>query len=717
MSLAASTVALDPVLCVAQEYSPEDLARLVGACPQATIVPVAENLGYASATNLGVRRAIETGAEWVLLVNNDATVDPECVERCLAEALRMPRTAVVGPAVAYRNRPERLWYAGARLHRTLGIVWHEGFRAPRSTPPPSADTDYVPGCCALVSCAAWRDVGPLRADYFMYFEDAEWGERARAAGWRIRYLGEVLCEHEVGASSGTGGSRYLSANAAYYLARNPVRFARETRPPWLRASRTFGCVVVWTAYNATRVRPAEWGTVGHALVTGLRDGWTGQMGARPAARATRGSPTPAAPSRVDTPAPPSTTSGDPGSDVGARDLAGVRACIVYDCLYPATAGGAERWYRALAERLAADGARVTHLTRRQWSDHPPEIPGVDVVAVTGPSELYHADGTRRAGPPVRFGWGVLWWLLRHRRDVDTVQVANFPYFSLLAARAALAGTSVPVYVDWLEIWPLRFWRSYVGRAAGTVGFAVQRLCVALTPHAFVFLGENALRLRRHGLRGEITVLAGLLPRTPPGPRRASSRTGPPVALFFGRHVKDKGVRLVPGVLSEARRIVPDLRLVVAGDGPERPLVESELRRLGLSEHARLTGTVDDEELAALVSGASCTVVPSSREGYGLVVVESCAHGTPVVVAANPENLAVEHVVDGVNGVVVDADPAAIAEGIARVVAAGDALRASTLEWHRVASRSASVDISTAQVASVYAADRRARVEGAVPGAR
>ena len=44
----------------------------------------------------------------------------------------------------------------------------------------------------------------------------------------------------------------------------------------------------------------------------------------------------------------------------------MRICLVYDCLFPHTVGGAERWYRSLAERLAADGHEVTYLTLRQW---------------------------------------------------------------------------------------------------------------------------------------------------------------------------------------------------------------------------------------------------------------------------------------------------------------------------------------------------------------
>jgi hypothetical protein len=115
----------------------------------------------------------------------------------------------------------------------------------------------------------------------------------------------------------------------------------------------------------------------------------------------------------------------------------VRVCIVYDCLYPYTIGGAERWYRNVAERLAEAGHDVTFLTLRQWEHGTePDIPGVRVVAAGRRMALYTRSGRRRLLPPVVFGIGVLGHLLRKGRRYDVVHTASFPYFSLLAAAAS-----------------------------------------------------------------------------------------------------------------------------------------------------------------------------------------------------------------------------------------------------------------------------------------
>src|SRR5689334_3763407 len=136
----------------------------------------------------------------------------------------------------------------------------------------------------------------------------------------------------------------------------------------------------------------------------------------------------------------------------------VRVCLVYDCLFPWTVGGAERWMRNVAEALAADGHRVTYLTRRQWdAGDAPDIPGVDVVAVSEGGDLYGPDGNRTVGPPLRFGLGVARHLARHGRDYDVVHTASFPYFSLLAAGAFRRRGRYRIVADWHEVWSDAYW--------------------------------------------------------------------------------------------------------------------------------------------------------------------------------------------------------------------------------------------------------------------
>src|SRR4051794_1738553 len=127
-----------------------------------------------------------------------------------------------------------------------------------------------------------------------------------------------------------------------------------------------------------------------------------------------------------------------------RERGRLRVCIVYDCLFPHTVGGAERWYRNLAERLAAEGHEVTYLTLRQWPRvADPAVRGVEVRAVGPRMGLYTASGRRRIGPPLVFGAGVLGHLATRGARYDVVHTASFPYFGLLAAGAPRGGGGRP----------------------------------------------------------------------------------------------------------------------------------------------------------------------------------------------------------------------------------------------------------------------------------
>src|ERR687893_736670 len=184
----------------------------------------------------------------------------------------------------------------------------------------------------------------------------------------------------------------------------------------------------------------------------------------------------------------------------------MRICLVYDCLFPYTVGGAERWYRNLGERLAAGGHEVTYLTLRQWErDEPPAVPGVRVLAVGPRLALYGRDGNRRVVPPLVFGAGVLWHLLRHGRRYDVVHTSAFPYFSLLAAGLARRVGRFRLVVDWFEVWSSEYWRDYLGGVGGRVGAAVQALCLRVPQRPFCFSSLHAERLRAGGLR-DVTVL-------------------------------------------------------------------------------------------------------------------------------------------------------------------------------------------------------------------
>jgi glycosyltransferase involved in cell wall biosynthesis len=380
----------------------------------------------------------------------------------------------------------------------------------------------------------------------------------------------------------------------------------------------------------------------------------------------------------------------------------VRICVVYDCLFPHTVGGAERWYRNLAERLAADGHDVTYLTLRQWRrGERAQIDARVRVITAGPAmALYTGDGRRRILPPLVFGLGVLVHLLREGGRYDVVHTASFPYFSLLAAAVLRPLRRYAVVVDWHEVWSRDYWREYLGRLGGEIGYLVQLLCARVPQRAFCFSRLHAGRLRGEGLRGEVTVLEGEYagPLTEPHPAPAE-----PLVVFAGRMIREK--RAVSGVAGVAAAIgrLPELRGVFFGDGPEREAVLRAIAASGAAERIDAPGFVAAEEVDRTLEHALCMLLPSRREGYGMVVVEAAARGTPSIVVAAEDNAATELIEEGVNGfVAASAEPEAIATAILRTHEAGLELRRSTAAWFAHNARRLSLESSLETVLASYA---------------
>lgn len=381
----------------------------------------------------------------------------------------------------------------------------------------------------------------------------------------------------------------------------------------------------------------------------------------------------------------------------------VRVCLVYDCLYPHTIGGVERWYRELASTLVAAGHQVTYLTRRQWDGPVPEIEGVRVVEVMGRADLYDEEGRRRILPPVLFGFGVYAHLVRHRRSYDAVHTCSFPYFSLLGARLALLGTATRMGVDWFEVWSDDYWRSYLGPAGGRVGSVIQRLCVRLTPSAFVYSELFDQRLRSLGQSPAPVLLRGLHPGPVVVGVEPSDRADPPFVLMVGRLIPEKRAHLLPAVVAAARPLVPGLRGLVIGEGPDRAALDAAVAGAGMEPWVKSLGFVDRGVLDDALARAACLLVTSKREGYGIVVLEAAAYGTPVVVVEAEDNAAADLVEHGVNGLRIGSDdPAVIAAAVARVVEDGGAMRASTAQWFATNAEALAARTSAATVVALMA---------------
>jgi glycosyltransferase involved in cell wall biosynthesis len=315
-----------------------------------------------------------------------------------------------------------------------------------------------------------------------------------------------------------------------------------------------------------------------------------------------------------------------------------------------------------------------------------------------PRMKLYVDGRRSVGAQVRFSLGVFRHLVLHGGRYDVVQTPAL-HASLLAVLAARPFRHFKVVVDWFEVWTREYWLEYLGGLAGRLGWLAQRITGRSRHEALCFSRLHARRLEQLGHRGRITLVEGLsvMPDEDPVPVPAE-----PLVVFAGRHIPEKQAPAVVQAVARARERIPELRAEIFGDGPDRGEVLRLIETLGLDGAVTAPGFAAAGEVQGTLRRALCHLFPSRREGYGLVVVEAAALGTPTVVVESPDNAALELVVDGENGVVArSAEPHELADAILRVRAAGPELRSSTAAWFSRNRKRLSLESALETIDDVY----------------
>lgn len=168
-----------------------------------TLVENPANLGFSRGNNAGIRRALEDGAELVLLLNNDTTVDPALVRSLVEAILSSEDIGIAGPKIYYASPPDRIWFAGGEISLARGVSRHIGIRErDRGQYDEIRDVDYVTGCALMARREVFEAVGDLDPIFAAYYEDADFCMRARRAGFRVVYVPAGRVWHKISASTG-----------------------------------------------------------------------------------------------------------------------------------------------------------------------------------------------------------------------------------------------------------------------------------------------------------------------------------------------------------------------------------------------------------------------------------------------------------------------------------------------------------------------------------
>jgi GT2 family glycosyltransferase len=258
------------VFVVDNASSDASVPYLRTAWPSVTVLEAGANLGFSGGNNVGIRAALEAGAQSVLLLNNDAQLLPGALEH-LHTALERggSRTWAAAPKILYRNDPGVIWSAGGRFDWWRGVSLDRGTGEPdRGQYDASGQVAFANACCLLVRSHAFRELGLLDEGYFMYFEDSDFAARLARAGGQIVYQPAARALHDVHGSSGGDPAR-PSPVALYYSTRNRWQFITKNAPGPAHRLVAHGFTVASRLVRMVQAlvggRTADAGVIGRAL--------------------------------------------------------------------------------------------------------------------------------------------------------------------------------------------------------------------------------------------------------------------------------------------------------------------------------------------------------------------------------------------------------------------------------------------------------------------
>lgn len=255
--------------------------KIRAAYPEILLIDLDTNLGYAEGNNVGIQYAIDSDADYVLVLNNDTVVDSSMLTALVSLAEADSRIGMVGPMM-YCYQPEDTIFAVGS-----SVDWQKGETINREMFQPAKKmegllqaekVDYIPGCGVLISRELLEKIGLLDPIYYLNFEDVEWGVRAQRNGFESWYTPDAVLWHKVSATMGQA-----SPVNTYYMTRNALLFFWRNSPPgkkWpaiLRIIiRTVRTISAWT------FRPKYWNeqfkNLRTANILALRDFSLGNFG-------------------------------------------------------------------------------------------------------------------------------------------------------------------------------------------------------------------------------------------------------------------------------------------------------------------------------------------------------------------------------------------------------------------------------------------------------
>ena len=309
----------------------------------------------------------------------------------------------------------------------------------------------------------------------------------------------------------------------------------------------------------------------------------------------------------------------------------MKILLICEAVFPENKGGLERWMTWLGKQLKDRGYEVSYINA---SGVLGIREGVAYFPVESGKWHYVADGKRSIRQSIDFAFSIRPLIRKIQPDVIySVQAPIFSIFSL----GIWPRKKWLLIVEWIEIWSLKYWRSYLGNFSGTIGYSLQFLATKFADVRVVFSKRCLEQLNSKDPKN--VLLPGLYMK------HESARTWQfnkrNDVLFLGRFVAEKQPLLALEAIYELRKLGWTGTFNIVGSGPLKSTIEIEISKESMSGYVNLFENAPQEQLDECFAKSFVLLHPSKREGYGLAMIEAAERGIPTVLIDYPENASVD----------------------------------------------------------------------------
>jgi len=235
--------------------------------PNVHIIETKENLGFAEGNNVGIRHALSSGSDFILLLNNDTWVDKNFLDHLVTEAKITNNAFIYGPTIFYADKKNTIWFSGAKWNTDkLAFDFPLQNHLKHELPSKPFETDYICGAAMFFHRSIAEKIGLLDKRFFLVWEESDWCFQARKEGYKSLIVPNAQIWHKIGVSFGSESSPLR----LFFSARNRLLWIEKNLSHQLALKTAFQSIwsiipsfILSKQNNATLVKRFFWSLIAY----------------------------------------------------------------------------------------------------------------------------------------------------------------------------------------------------------------------------------------------------------------------------------------------------------------------------------------------------------------------------------------------------------------------------------------------------------------------